>query len=222
MEITVLGVCGSPIKGGNTEVLLREALKAAEEIDGVRTELVTLAGKDIRDCRHCNWCLTKQEEGTFCAQKDDMLELYPKVLAADVLLLATPVYTGRLSGYMACFLDRLRAFAFGIYQGRLRNKVGGALAVGWLRNLGAETALQSLAFAFLGSEMILVGPPHGLNSLFGVVGLSSEGGEGKFDPKDKLGVLKDKYGMESARRLGRRTVQVATLLKAGEEKIQRE
>ena len=51
MEITVLGICGSPIKGGNTEVFLKESLKAAEATDGVKTKLISLADKDIRDCR---------------------------------------------------------------------------------------------------------------------------------------------------------------------------
>ena len=218
MEIKALGVCGSPIKGGNTEVFLHEALKAAEEINGVSTELITLAGKDIKDCRHCNWCLSKQEEGKFCAIKDDMVEIYPKILGADVLLLASPVYSTRLSGYLACFIDRFRCFAVGnIYRGKLENKLGGALAVGWLRNTGIETTLLSIHSAFLAYGMIPIGPPHGLGSPYGAVGLSSEGGTGKFNPEEKLGVLKDEYGLAGARRLAKRIAQVAKLLKAGEE-----
>ena len=223
MGIKVLGVCGSPIKGGNTEVFLREALKAAEEVDGTSTEIITLAGKDIKDCRHCNWCLAKQEEGKFCAIKDDVVEIFPKVLEADVLLLASPAYSTRLSGYLACFIDRLRCFAFGkVYRGKLENKVGGALAVGWLRNTGIETTLLSIHSAFLAFAMIPVGPPHGLGSPYGAVGLSSEGGTGKFNPEEKLGVLKDEYGLAGARRLAKRIVQVARLLKAGEQALKAE
>ena len=98
MVIKVLGVCGSPIKGGNTELFLNEALKAAEASGEVQTELITLAGREIKDCRHCNWCVNKQIEGKFCAQNDDMAEIFPKILAADGLMLASPVYVGRLSG----------------------------------------------------------------------------------------------------------------------------
>ncbi len=135
MEINVLGICGSPIKGGNTEAFLKESLRAAEATGDVKAKLIALAGKDIRDCRHCNWCLRKQEEGKFCAQQDDMVEIYPELLKADALLLASPVYIGRLSGYMACFTDRLRVFAWGnVYRGKLGSKVGGALAVSWGRN----------------------------------------------------------------------------------------
>ena len=62
MKIKVLGVCGSPIYGGNVELLLRESMQAAQEIDGVETEILLLSQKNIKDCRHCNWCTNKQEE----------------------------------------------------------------------------------------------------------------------------------------------------------------
>ena len=216
MEVKIIGICGSPINGGNTEVFLKEALKAAEDTGDVKTELITLADKEIRDCRHCNWCLTKQVEGKFCSQNDDMVAIYPKVLEADAILLASPVYIGRLSGYLACFIDRLRVFAFGnLYQGKLHNKVGGALSVGWFRNLGIETTLISILSVFMGLEMIPVGPHHGLGALGGAGGLSSESGTGKFDPKEKLGVLKDEYGLRGARSLGHRVAEITKLLKAG-------
>ena len=207
MEIKILGVCGSPIKGGNTEVFLREALKAAEDAGGVQTELILLAGKDIKDCRHCNWCVTKQIEGKFCAQDDDMTGIYPKILQSDGLLLASPVYFHRLSGYLACFMDRLRAFAHSkVYRGALRNKVGGALSVAWFRNEGVETTLMSLLDGFVASDMIPVGMAGGL---------STEHGLGEFDPQDKLGVLKDEYGLGKARSVGERAAEIAKLLKVG-------
>jgi len=217
MEIKILGICGSPIKGGNTEAFLRESLKAAEATGNIKTELITLAGKEIKDCRHCNWCISKQEEGRFCAQKDDMDAIYPEVLKTDALLLASPAYVGRLSGYMACFADRLRAFAFGnFYHKGLTNKVGGALAVAWGRNYGIETTLLSLVSALLMMEVIPVGPPHGFGSPLGATGLSRGGGTSKFDPDDKLGVLQDKYGVKGAHELGKRIAEVTKLLKAGE------
>ena len=218
MEIKILGVCGSPIEGGNTEVFLKEALKAAESASGVQIEFISLAGKEIRDCRHCNWCVTKQTEGKFCSQNDDMTEIFPRVLQADGLLLASPVYIGRLSGYLACFLDRLRVFAFGnLYRGKLHNKVGGALSVGWSRNFGIETTLISIVSAFMILGMIPVGPHHGLGALGGAGGLSSGDGTGKFDPEDKFGILRDEYGLKGARSLGQRIAEISKLLKAGAE-----
>ena len=130
MPIRILGICGSPVKGGNTEVFLSEALKAAEGLGDVSTESVRLIEKRIGDCRHCNWCTSKQEEGSFCCIKDDMLEMYPKIIEADALVIATPTYAGRLSGYSAVFMDRFRALVLGKrYRGVLRNKVGGAMTV---------------------------------------------------------------------------------------------
>lgn len=222
MEIKLLGICGSPVKGGNTEVFLKQALDAAEE-QGATTELISLAKMDIRDCQHCNWCLRKQEEGQFCNQHDDMYQIYPKVLEADGILLATPVYFTRLSGYMAVMLDRFRCLGHGKHYHRaLKGKVGGALVVSWYRNTGTETALLSLLGAFLASGMTVVTPGLGLGSPMGAVGLSSEGGEGKFNPEDRLGVLKDEYGVASARQLGMEAVDMARLIKAGQQALKSE
>ncbi len=216
MEIEILAICGSPVKGGNAEAFLSEALKAAKETGNVKTNLISLAGKEIRDCRHCNWCLRKQEVGKPCVQEDAMAEIFPEIVKADALLLATPVYINRLSGYLACFLDRFRAFAWGnVYHGKLKNKVGGALAVAWFRNRGAESALLSIVSAFLAFEMIVVAPPEGLGSPYGAAGMSSDGGTGKFSYKNKLGVLQDKYGLKGARALGKRVAEISRLIKAG-------
>ncbi len=219
MEINVLGVSGSPIKEGNTEVFLSEALKTAEGLGNVSTELIRLAGKHISDCRHCNWCIAKQEEGRFCALQDDMLEIYPRMIEADALLLATPTYAGRLSGYMAAFLDRFRALVLGKhYRGALKGKVGGAMTVAWMRNAGPETTLLSVITPFLMWGMVVVSPGEGFCQ-FGAVGLSSDGGTGRFDARERLGVLKDEVGMKSAHTLARRMVEMTLILKAGREAL---
>ena len=217
MPVKILGICGSPVKGGNTEVFLSEALKTAEGLGDVSTELVRLIEKRIGDCRHCNWCTSKQEEGSFCCIKDDMLEMYPRIIEADALLIATPTYAGRLSGYSAVFMDRFRALVLGKrYRGVLRNKVGGAMTVAWMRNAGPETALLSVVTAYLMWGMVLASPGEG-GCEFGAVGVSSDGGSGRFAPEEKLGVLKDKLGMASARALAKRTVELARIMKAGQE-----
>jgi len=213
MKINILGVCGSPIKGGNTEIFLEEALKAARGIRDVKTELVLLSQKDINDCQHCNWCLRGQKEGQFCKQKDDMTEIYPLLLEADGLLLASPVYFGRLSGYLASFIDRLRVFVFGnYYRNKLKDKVGGSLAVAWNRHEGLETTLSSINYAFETMGM-LTATEHGL--ALGAAGVSSLGGTGKFIPDDRHQILKDEYGLKSARRLAKRVVEIIEIVKLG-------
>ena len=220
MEIKIVGICGSPIKQGNTEAFLETTLKVAREMEGVTTEAVSLSGKNIGDCQHCNWCLSGQKPGQFCKQNDDMNEIYPLLVEADGLLLASPVYFARLSGRIACFIDRLRAFAYGNYYRRqLRGKVGGALAVGWYRHSGVETTLLSLNFALSSLGMIIA---HERGAALGAGGVASLNGTGKFTPDDKLTVLKDEHGLKSARRLARRMVELIRITKLGREALDRE
>jgi multimeric flavodoxin WrbA len=215
MDVTLLGICGSPVKEGNAEAFLREALKEAGTQDGVTITEILLSRKKIGDCRHCNWCLAKQEKRRFCAIEDDMTEIYPRLIEADALLLCTPTYAARLSGYAATFVDRFRALVLGkCYRGALEGKVGGAMTVAWLRNAGPETALLSVISAFLMWGMVVVSPGEG-GCQFGAVGLSSSGGTGRFDPEDRLGVLQDETGLRSARALGRRMVDMTRTLKSG-------
>ena len=215
MSIKILGICASPISGGNTEVFLRRAVERAQAEPRVETRVVTLAGKRIEGCRHCNWCMAKQTKEEFCVQRDDMAGIYPLVLEADALLLATPVYIGRLSGYLATFMDRLRAFIYGkVYRGPLVDKVGGALAVAWYRHAGVETALQSVVAGFLTLGMIPAGTPH---CPWGAPAVASKGGTGGFDKAVRHGVLEDSWGLEAAEALGRRVVDLTRKMKLPKE-----
>ena len=74
MKVKILGVCGSPIKKGNTEALLRVILESARETGDVDTELVAMANwKNFKGgCVQCNYCAVKQKEGSFCAFGDEM------------------------------------------------------------------------------------------------------------------------------------------------------
>lgn len=213
--INIVGICGSPIKDSNTETLLKEALKALEQ-DDVQSELFTLHGKKIEDCRQCNWCMAKQSAEEFCLVKDDLREIYPKVVAADALLVASPVYLGRMSGYLAATLDRLRCIHYGkYYAGGMKHKVGAALAVSWYRNSGLETTLNTIHWAFMTYTMVIAVP--GSMSTFGGVGLSSLAGEGGFDPKDKRQVLKDEYGLKTARATAESMLELARIIKRGKQ-----
>jgi multimeric flavodoxin WrbA len=221
MKIKIIGVCGSPIKGGNTEVYLKEALKAAEEVPDaeVETETILLCDwKDFKGCIHCNYCAVRQKPERFCSIDDEMTEVYPKMLEMDGLIIASPTYITRMSWLTAAFMDRVRAVGHGkLYRMGLKGKVGGALAVLFARHSGAETTLLSILQGYMLMDMI----PVGLNMWgpYGAVGLSSYGGEGRVEPDDKLAVLKDKFGLRSARMLGKAVVEQAKLVKAGKEAL---
>ncbi|MFC2062990.1 flavodoxin family protein, partial [Chloroflexota bacterium] len=87
-EVTVLGICGSPRKKGNTFRLLEKALSGAESISNVKTELYELAGRKIHPCIGCCKCF---ETGS-CVYKDDFQEFLRKYMGADGLILGAPVY----------------------------------------------------------------------------------------------------------------------------------
>jgi len=212
MKIKVLGICASPVRGGNTQAFLEKCLEAAGGEPQVEVQMVTLAEKKIGSCKHCNWCLSKQTQDLFCIQRDDMDEIYPLVADADALALATPVYIGRLSGYLASLMDRLRAFIYGkVHRGRLADKVAGALAVGWVQTRGPRDGAPE----HCGRD------PHPRDDTRCYAPLSVgsgrailKGGTGEFQKSVRLGVLEDSWGVEAAQALGRRMVYLARKMKA--------
>jgi multimeric flavodoxin WrbA len=212
-EVRILGVCGSPVKGGNAEAFLDKALRSQEGVEGVSWEIVTLTRAGVQDCIHCNWCLRKQEGERRCAQDDAMTAMYPRVEAADVLIFASPVYFGRLSGYLASFIDRLRPYVHGnVSRGMLRNKVGGSIAVAWFRMAGLEMALITMNQFFYAVNMVIASSEMGLQ---GGSAFSSLGGVGLRDGDDKLLVLRDELGMASAAATVARAVELSRIIKAG-------
>jgi len=101
----IMAVNGSA-KGerGNTNVMV-EAFLAGARGAGAETESVFLAKKKIAPCTACNACWMATPGR--CAQRDDMDELLPMVIASDVLVFATPVYVNNATGIMKNFMDRL-------------------------------------------------------------------------------------------------------------------
>lgn len=92
----------SPRKNGNSQRLC-EQLKAGAESVGHLVTLVRLAEKKLGFCRACDACM---RNGGTCVLKDDMQELLVQFQAADVLVLATPVYFYGVSAQMKTFIDR--------------------------------------------------------------------------------------------------------------------
>ena len=103
MQVCVL--MGSPRKNGNTVQLLRPFVDELER-GGAGCETIWLCDKDIRFCRACRTC---QEDwsGFGCPVQDDMQEIFGRVLACDVLVLATPIYSWYCTPPMKAALDRL-------------------------------------------------------------------------------------------------------------------
>jgi multimeric flavodoxin WrbA len=211
--IKIIGICGSRVEAGNVEAYLKSALAHAVGQSDVETELINLAGKKIEPCLHCNWCLRKQTEGKYCVQDDDMAGIYPKILAADGIVVASPAHFGRLSGLTADMADRTRAFIHGnMYKFPLKNKVGGAMAVAYFRGGGLETTLFSLDLFFLTHQMIVAN--CGLSQM-GAGACSSREGKGGFEKEIRHMTLEDEYGVLSARMLMDRVIELCRIVQAG-------
>lgn len=97
----VLIISASPRRGGNSDTLCDRFAQGAEE-SGHKVEKVFLTAKNIGYCRGCGVCNSTHK----CVQKDDMAEILDKMVGADVIVLATPVYFYSMDGQMKTFIDR--------------------------------------------------------------------------------------------------------------------
>ncbi len=101
----IIGICGSP-RRGNSEWMLRYFLEAAAQA-GAEVELLLLRRMHVRICLGCLSCEEGgRERPGICKIKDDMEAVYPKLLAADAVVMASPGYFEMLSGLLKNFLDR--------------------------------------------------------------------------------------------------------------------
>ncbi|NLZ39244.1 MAG: flavodoxin family protein [Firmicutes bacterium] len=100
----VLGIAGSPRRNGNTEILLDEALKGAREA-GAETEKIVLSKLTYSPCIACDKCA----KTGICVLKDDMQEVYDKIVAADAMIFASPNYFYNVSAWAKAAIDRAQA-----------------------------------------------------------------------------------------------------------------
>lgn len=211
MTYRILGISGSPVKKGNVETLLTRAMEGLPA-KNIEHETVHLSGLKISDCIHCNFCLTNQTPGKYCSLKDDAQAVFEKSEAANIIVLASPVYFMRTSARMAAMIDRFRVFVFGnLTAGRMKNKVGVSMAVSWLRQGGIELTHLSHITTFLGLEMIPASVHKGISPL-GASAYASPQGSGDFDPQVTLGIENDEPGLQSARLIMRRAIELAKLM----------
>ncbi len=102
MGKNILILSGSPRKGGNSDLLCDEFLRGAQEA-GHDVEKVRVAEKKIAPCSGCCYC---QNHDGACAHRDDMADLLQKMIDADVLVLASPVYFYSINAQLKAVIDR--------------------------------------------------------------------------------------------------------------------
>lgn len=98
----VLILSGSPRKGGNSDLLCDEFMRGAIE-SGNAVEKIIVADEKITPCRACYYC--RKSEGK-CAISDDMAEVLQKMIDADVIVLASPVYFNSIDAQLKAVIDR--------------------------------------------------------------------------------------------------------------------
>lgn len=102
MSKNVLILSGSPRKGGNSDLLCDEFARGAQEA-GNNVEKIRVAAKKVAPCSACYYC---REHGGECVHKDDMAEILQKMIDADVLVLASPVYFYSIDAQLKAVIDR--------------------------------------------------------------------------------------------------------------------
>jgi multimeric flavodoxin WrbA len=100
----VLGIMGSPRLKGNTDLLLDESLKGAKS-QGADVEKIVVDKLEITPCREYYGCL---RDGN-CVIRDDMDAIYPKLLEADAIIVASPMFFYAVTAQLKALIDRCQA-----------------------------------------------------------------------------------------------------------------
>ncbi len=133
----VVGISGSPRKGGNTEFLLGEALGVAKE-RGFEVERLLCSELNVGFCKDCGSCA----KGKPCPEGDDTPAVLEALERADGFIVASPVYFGSVTAQLKAVFDRTIPLR---RQGmKLKDKVGCGITVGGARNGGQEKAMESI------------------------------------------------------------------------------
>jgi len=220
MTVKIIGICGSPRKKSNTEVMVRAALEGAAGVGGVETELVSLAGKKVMPCIGCFKCIERKDLCVF-RHKDFMAEFYEKWLYADGFIIGSPVYHLSITGVLKNALDRLgeglwALKALGEIESRWLMKVGGVLAQGMATFGGQEYTIQYLVNHLLLMNNLVVPPEN--------VTIPGVPGSFKNNKEYRPGTIAeyDPQALVNARDLGRRVAEVTRIVRAGVESLKDE
>ena len=181
----ILGIVGSPRKGGNTEILVEEALAATREA-GAQTEVIHLADKNIAGCDGCGSCFKTH----VCKIQDDMQSIYQQLEEADAIIFGSPVYFGGVTAQAKALIDRTYLF---LRDKRLKGKVVAPILAA--RRVGGGQTRTLLYGYFMAQGMIVTR---------GAIGYGREKGE----VREGVGGAQGFSALEEARNAGKEVVQM--------------
>lgn len=154
--IFILGVNGSPHADGITAQLLNLVLDGAK-LAGAQTQLIHLARLRMLPAPG-HFSVNRHVEVLEHMPADDLTALYPQILRADGLVLATPVYWANMSGLMKTFIDRLTPLEN--RQPGLKGKIAAFIAASKENEGGRQMAATAMVTALL--QMGVLIPPRGV------------------------------------------------------------
>ena len=154
MSASIVALLSSPRKKSNSTMLAQKIIEGAK-VAGAKVESYYLHKMNISPCTACDKC--KQADDRFCVIKDDMQKLYPKIVAANSLIIASPIYFFTVSAQAKLFMDRCYALGGPSGYALKGKKVAIALTYGDADPFrsGAVNALRTFqdAFAYVGAEI---------------------------------------------------------------------
>lgn len=188
----VVGISGSARKDGNTAILIKEVFKELEK-EGIKTELIQLAGQKIQGCIACYKCFSSKNKR--CAVNDDCInDCLTKLEDADGIIIGSPTYFADCSAQTKALIDRVGMVSRA--NGDIFKRRVGAAVVS-VRRGGAIAAFDSINHFFTIGQMITVG------SSYWNIGVGREVGE----------VNKDEEGLKIMSDLGKNMAWLIKKLK---------
>jgi multimeric flavodoxin WrbA len=155
--VKVVGISGSPRKGGNSDILLDKALEGAREA-GAEVLKIRLNDLSMKGCQECGAC---QKTGK-CVLDDDMQKLYRLLEELDVLIIASPVFFSGLSSQTKMMIDRCQSLWARKY--RLNNPIatdgrrrGAFLSVGGMKRSDFSGAISTIKVFFTSIDIKYMG-----------------------------------------------------------------
>lgn len=191
--MNVLGISGTPRKGGNSEWLLKAALEPFAEA-GWDVKQILLSEKKIEMCVGCETCVERQA----CFIKDDMDEILEAFEWCNAIIISSPAYWRNVPAQLKAVFDR----SYAAKNHPLKGKLGGAMAVGRGTGGGQAIVLNVINNFYLSSGALCV--PGELN---GVTAAADKPGD----------ILSQPRRLEQARILGRNMIDGARMFLNGEE-----
>jgi len=136
IKLRIMALFGSPRRRGNSDLLLEEVLRGIGEKEA-EIQRLYLSEVDISPCRECRKC----EERGECVINDQMQEIYSQLLAANAVILASPIFFYGLTAQAKAFIDRCQALWARRYVLKMENRRK-TKAKGWFVAVGATRGGQ--------------------------------------------------------------------------------